>query len=485
MRLASLVLVCVLLSFPCCFHARGAVTPLKVETRYSVTAFGAQGDGRTDDTSAFQKAMDACAINGGTVHVPPGKYLIKTFLHVPRSVTLEGEWSAPPTVNRYHDPADPKGGPELKGSVLLAVAGAGQENGAPFITLDFNATLKGVTIFYPEQTKTNPPVAYPWTVQSVGADNCSIVDVLMVNPYQAVDFGTIVAGRHYIHNLYAQPLRRGIFVDLCIDVGRIDDVHFWPFWTGADADSPVARFMQEQGEAFILARSDWEYVTNCFAIGYNTGFRFVNGKGTGPYAGAGNYLLTQSGADSCNTAVLVEQTQGHSGVSFSNAQLFGDIVVQPTNNGPIRFTGCGFFGSLDGKRGTALAKLAGAGRVSFSNCHFYCIHPESRNADTMILVQSGRVSIQGCVFLNSRNTAGVNSNPIPIVLQPDVRAAVILGNEFYGKARIVNHARGRVVITDNVEQTDEDPFPAAPAPPGVKPHRSTRTQPDSSHWRKP
>lgn len=444
---------------------------------YSVTAFGAKGDGKTDDTAAFQRAMDArAAAGGGVVAVPSGRYLIKTHLTIPASVTLEGEWRAPATVNRYHDPKDPKGGPELGGSILLAVEGAGQENGTPFIRLGFNSTLKGVTIFYPEQTRTNPPIPYPWTVQSAGADNCAVVDVLMVNPYQAVDFGSVVAGRHYIRNLYAQPLRRGLFVDLCLDVGRLENIHFWPFWTAADADSPVAKFMLEQGEAFIFGRSDWEYVTHCFALGYHVGMRFIRGKGTGPHAGAGNYLLTQSGADLCRTAVLVEETQGHSGISFVNSQIFGDLVIKPTNHGMVRFTGCGFFGSIDGRRGTALAKLAGTGRVSFSNCHFYCIHPESRNAPVMILVEQGRVSIQGCVFINNRNTAGVNSNPIPITLEREVRAAIITGNEFYGRARIVNRAKGRVVIRDNIEATDEEPFPP---PPGRAPSSTPGRAPSS------
>jgi hypothetical protein len=285
------------------------------------------------------------------------------------------------------------------------------------------------------------------------------VDVLMVNPYQAVDFGSIVAGRHYIRNLYAQPLRRGLYVGLCLDIGRIENVHFWPFWTAADADSPVAKFMLEQGEAFIFGRADWEYVTNCFAISYKTGIRFMRGIGTGPYVGAGNYLLTQTGADCCETAVLVEETQPHSGVSFSNSQLYGDIVVAPTNNGMVRFTGCGLFGSIDGMRGTALAKIAGTGRVSFDNCHFYCIDPDSRNAENMIVVDSGRIAIQNSVFINSRNTEGVNSNPVPIVLGPEVRAAIITGNEFYGAARIVNNAKGQVVIDNNLERTDEEPFP--------------------------
>ena len=77
----------------------------------------------------------------------------------------------------------------------------------------------------------------------------------------------------------------------------------------------------------------------------------------------------------------------------------------------------------------------------------------------MIVVDSGRVAINNCVFINSRNTAGVNSNPVPIVLKPEVRAAVITANEFYGQARIQNGSKGHVVIENNIEQTDENPFP--------------------------
>ena len=61
----------------------------------SVRDFGAAGDGTTDDTVAFQKALDACSkALGGVVSVPTGNYLIKGHLRVPSFVTLEGVFRA-------------------------------------------------------------------------------------------------------------------------------------------------------------------------------------------------------------------------------------------------------------------------------------------------------------------------------------------------------------------------------------------------------
>ncbi len=429
-------------------------------TTWNVRDFGALGDGVADDTVAFQKALNKCAeTSGGIVSVPSGKYLMKGHLSIPPSVTLEGVWQAPPATEQYHSTKDPASPPLLTGSVLLATEGAGNPEGPPFITVSTNSTLKGLTIFYPEQTRTNPPRSYPWTVQSTGAANCSIIDVLMVNSYQAVDFGSRTAGRHLIRNLYAQALYRGLLVDQCLDVGRLENIHFWPFWTADDKDSPVAAFTLEKGEAFIFGRSDWEYVSNCFAIAYNVGMKFVKGSGNKETGGPGNYLLSQSGADMCRTAILVEEVQPHAGVTFSNSQIFGDVIVENSNAGMVRFTGCGFFGSIHGTAGTALAKLNGRGRTSFSNCHFYCIDPRNKG-DVMIMAAGGRLSISDCAFINSRVTA---TNPIPLVIEPDVISAMVHDNEFYGEARIQNRARGRTIIRDNIEMTDEDPYRSAPA----------------------
>ena len=65
---------------------------------HSVRDFGAAGDGATLDTQALQAAIDACAqTGGGTVFVPPGKYLTgslflksRVTLHLDAGATLVG-----------------------------------------------------------------------------------------------------------------------------------------------------------------------------------------------------------------------------------------------------------------------------------------------------------------------------------------------------------------------------------------------------------
>src|ERR1700675_3457825 len=67
----------------CCFSVllaaallvqTGAATALR---SFDVRMYGATGDGKTKDTAAFQKALDAAGVaGGGDVLVPPGNYFI-------------------------------------------------------------------------------------------------------------------------------------------------------------------------------------------------------------------------------------------------------------------------------------------------------------------------------------------------------------------------------------------------------------------------
>src|SRR6267142_3886277 len=88
--------------FMCVAAAAGADT-------YSVADFGAKADGKTDDTSAFQKALDAAGqAGGGHVYVPRGNYFFSGHLNIPNAVTLKGMWESIPSHVGIRDRGSPK-----------------------------------------------------------------------------------------------------------------------------------------------------------------------------------------------------------------------------------------------------------------------------------------------------------------------------------------------------------------------------------------
>jgi polygalacturonase len=61
--------------------AQGLFFGVAQAREFSVRSYGATGDGTSLDTVAFQKALDACAAHGGgSVVVPPGRYLIGSIV---------------------------------------------------------------------------------------------------------------------------------------------------------------------------------------------------------------------------------------------------------------------------------------------------------------------------------------------------------------------------------------------------------------------
>ena len=399
---------------------------------YSVKDFGTKGDGKTDDTAAFQKALDKAGKTGGIVFVPAGAYMIKDRLNVPSRVTLEGVFQAPPALSGIFKEAgvvDKQVNPDdYRGTLLLTTVDRGTEKGKPFIFLNQDSVVKGLAVYYPEQDRKNP-VPYPWCIGGSG-DNCSIIDVLLVNPWQAVDFGSYPCGRHYIKGLYAQPIKTGIYVDVCLDVGRIQDVHFWPFW-----DVPLARaFTEKNGTAFVFGRTDWEYVDSCFCIFFNVGFKFIDSK-----AGPANVVISNSGSDTGPIAVLVEKVQPHAGIAFTNCQFMAGIDIRETNNGPVKFTNCGFWGLPSATANHA--KVLGGGHVTFNTCHF-TTWDKDKTGVPCIYSDGLALTVSSCDFMDS----GKNQ----IVLGENQQNAIVMGNLLRGGIKVENKSKGKVEMGLNV-----------------------------------
>ena len=391
----------------------------------NVRDFGALGDGKTDDTAAFQKALDAAAkVGGGVVCAPVGNYFFAGHLNVPKAVTLAGVWQSVPAHNGIRDRGLPK--PTDDGTTFLITEGAGNENAPPFITLNTNSTLKGVVLYYPRQNVDDIPKPYPWAIAMRGK-NPAVLAVEMLNPYNGID--ATKNERHLIRDVQGQPIRRGILVDAIYDIGRIENVHFNPWWS---MKPKLFRWQMENGEAFIFGKSDWQYVYNTFCFGYNIGYKFIRTK-TGQCNG--NFLGI--GADDCYTALVVEQCSRY-GLLITNGEFVSFhgpdptmIKVEKNNTGSVRFVNCAFWGPSN-----QIAKIAGTGTVGFSDCTLvqWGGKDGSRHA---IQAQSGTVLIRGCEFQQNRPH---------ILLGKKVSRAIIAENIFEGPIRISNQSQGSVKI---------------------------------------
>jgi len=400
----------------------------------SVRNFGARGDGKTDDTAAFQKALDAAGkAGGGVVTVGVGQYLFAGSLNVPAAVTLKGIWESVPAHNGIRDQGLPK--PTDDGTTFLVTGNAGKEDAPPFITLNHNSTLKGVIIYYPNQNPAEEPQPYPWAIAMRGK-NPAVLAVELLNPYNGID--ATQNERHLIRDVQGQPLRRGILVDAIFDIGRIENVHFNPWWS---LQPKVRDWQMKHGEAFIFGRSDWQYVFNTFCFGYNVGYKFIATQ-----SGVCNGNFLGIGADDCATALQVDQA-APMGLLISNGEFVSFHGPDPTmvrvdakHSGSVRFVNCSFWGPCN-----QIAKIAGSGLVGFSDCTFV---QWDRNKEDRAALQAdgGTVLIRGCEFQQDRPQ---------ISLGPKVSRAVVTGNIFKGATRISNHSNGNVVIEANI--ADETP----------------------------
>jgi len=445
----------IVIATACCTSAAGQtpwLAPGPSEGIYNIAAFGALGDGATDNTAAIQRAIDAASARGGVVVVPVGQWLCRGHLVIRKGVHVAG-------LNQAPQSWEPR-----TGAILMPTEGRGREDAPAFIEMRSSTSLTGVTIYYPEQ-RVDDIQPYPWTVQIRGnpedkkdvSFDSTLANVTLVNSYNGIRTGPTENGRHRIMSVQGTVLRRGIFIDWTGDVGRIENVHFhshfWAHQAFSGDWNKVFAYMQQHLEAFVFGRTDWEYVTNTFVFPAKTGYRFIETEN-----GACNGQFLGIGADACDTAVEVDAIQPQ-GLEITNGEFNAhrvgrstQVVIEPGCKGNVRFVNCGFWGPV-----LRNAVLRGEGYTSFSDCYF------SNNFDSpeaSIVAEAGKVQVQNCTFDalakarqpgNADHTAGEprRFQPTAIHLKANVRSAIIRGNNgFYG-VEILNEIGARAIVSDN------------------------------------
>lgn len=407
-------------------------TGTKAKQDFTIAVKGAAGNGRKDDTAAFQKALNqAGARGGGTVFAGPGTYLIRGSLSVPAGVTLQGSWQAP-----HHEDI-------TWGTALFATGGRDEKTTDALIELQPSSCVRGLTIYYPEQ-KLQDVHSYPYSIRGRGM-HCNVLDVTLVNSYRGIDFGTYANELHHVRNVFGCVLREGIFVDKCTDIGRIENVHINPhYWCRAKTPGgePVdggklIQYMNDNLEAFVFGRTDWEYVLNTFAFAFKTCYKFIQTKD-----GACNGNFLGIGADYGQTCVLAEATQPM-GVQITNGEFTSVAGEDPTFvetaksfEGVLQFTNCAFWGNA-----RHIAKLKGPGHLNLNQCNFIGCGKGEAN-DPLVEVTSGTLQVSASRFATWRHNY--------FRFGPDAKSAVITGNYFRGKLEPENQGKAKLEIGLNM-----------------------------------
>ncbi len=415
-----------------------SAAPAAKTAEWNVLDFGAVPDGTTDNTEAFQNALRAAAAaKGGVVFAPTGRYSFAGSLEVPKDVTLRGVFAWAPSHSGIRDKNDEL--PEF-GTVLLPRAGAGSEEGPPFISLNTNSVLQGVCVYYPDQILDPPPKPYPYTIVMRGS-NPGVLDVELLNPYNGIKIEK--GGRQYVRNVYGQPLHIGLFVDESYDCCRLENVHWNPWWTYA---SPMSRWQLDNGTGFIFGRSDGQYALNTFCFNYDVGYKFTR---TATGVTYGNF--SGFNAELCHACVLVEDccTWGilisNAGYALLDPPRSMMVRVGPRNRGTVRFNNCAFWGPTDR---CAVVEGDDIGMVSFANCTFAewpedrSMKPEQREKrDPAVAALGGSVMVRGCEFRDHKPQ---------VYLGPELQGAIITDNIMHWPINIQSDMKAPAIIKDNL-----------------------------------
>ena len=400
---------------------------VRLLSRIDARDYGAKGDGTRDDSPAIQAALTAAGAKGPICYLPAGLYRLNAPLTVPAGVTLCGASGGVP---HSEHPI---------GTVLLAFAGRDQPEGEPLVTLKPNAVIRNLVIHYPDQTLTKV-IPYPWSIRADG-ELCQILDLTLTNPYQAIDLGTKWNELHLVRNVFACPLKTGVFIDQCTDIGRIENVHFNPnFWTRmalkpSFAGGDMRGYLGKNLVGFKIGKTDWEFISNSFVIFAQMGFHFDD-FGHGP----GNAVVTQSGSDICPVAVRVDRSQSHAGVQFANAQFMSTIEVGPHNEGPVKLANCGFWGT---ETTAEHVRHSGPSSLVLTACHFNG-WDRAGKGDPCVRAAGGRLIVNGCEFMDEGKRA--------ITLEKGLKAAAVFGCNFRGSNAVADQSGAEVQIGLNTNK---------------------------------
>lgn len=255
---------------------------------YNVKAYGAKGDGLTNDTSSINNAITAAnGAGGGTVYLPIGKYVINA-LTLKIGVRLVGE--------NYLNNNVFAGASDHRGTWLYCI-----DTVSPAVLMLSTTKIQNVGFFYPNQNLNSAPVVYPPTIKTeISQVKMTIQEVMLQNSYIGIECNTSHENLT-IEKVQGLPLFKGIVLDQGSDIDRISDVNFsYNCWY--EAGTVLKRWIADNAIAFTIRKSDWGYMSGCNCFGYQTALLIENSPVSGVPSG---FNFSRNGFDACYKPIII------------------------------------------------------------------------------------------------------------------------------------------------------------------------------------
>jgi polygalacturonase len=213
-----------------------AMADTGAKTEYNIRDYGAVGDGKTLDSPAINKAIDACAASGGgTVYFPAGTYLSGS-IHLKNNIHLFLDAGSvilgAPQAMKVYDQAEPFTGPAYQDGghtffhnsliwgenlVDISITGPGMINGGGLISGDGHLDL--LDGFAKPKAGAVPPTGDELRVgnKAISLKLCRNVLIRDVTIFHGGHFGILVTGcnRLTIDNVTIDTNRDGMDIDCC------------------------------------------------------------------------------------------------------------------------------------------------------------------------------------------------------------------------------------------------------------------------------
>src|SRR6266550_3424554 len=357
-----------------------------------IRVWGAKADNSTDVGPFLQKAYNAVGPLGVCVRIPAGIWKMSTGVTIAgyppcfygdgwneavqtlvlSTSSFEGTW--------IHIPSSASGTVMF---VINTITGQGGARG-----------FSHMAFFEDQPTPTGgayTPTAYQYifTLNS-NFGRIDFNDLMFYNTTHCIELTR--SARYHIEKISGQPLGTCLLFDQQHDIGTIDQVQFWTFWS---TDAGVGNYQQANVDPIVFLRTDSPFIDHTFVYGYHSCLEFSqssDGVTTGMEAGSIQ-------CDASLYSIWIAPTTALVQAQFANVRTSGGAFAAPGGlTGSIGFKDEGIGTSIDIANfecfyaNSQCVKITGSGRLSLGNSDIWNFNNDNNGSSGIDAGTTGWVS---------------------------------------------------------------------------------------------